>query len=186
MSLPIEVSWLPEGALRLEPVDELKSLRREHWHLENLDVTAAASLLEEVQGDCLEIEAVFEPEPSSEFGLRLRCSPDGEEQTRVAYAGAQERLVVEPNQASLSTTVDRDMHKAPLSLGADGRLRLRLFLDRSVLEVFANGHTCLASRIYPTRPDSLGLGLFVRAGEVKVKSLDIWTIASTWDQAGHA
>jgi beta-fructofuranosidase len=182
MSLPIEVSWLPEGALRLAPVDELKSLRREHWHFENLAVTAGdANQLGDVQGDCLEIEAVFEAEPSSEFGLRLRCSPDGQEQTRVVYAGGQERLVVEPNQASLSTVVDRDMHKAPLSLGADDRLRLRLFLDRSVLEVFANEHTCLASRIYPTRPDSLGLGLFVRAGKVTVKSLDIWTIASTWD-----
>jgi beta-fructofuranosidase len=59
-------------------------------------------------------------------------------------------------------------------------LRLHVFLDRSVLEVFANEHTCLASRLYPTRPDSLGLDVFSRHGRVKLKTLDIWTIDSVW------
>lgn len=182
MSVPIALSWLPEGALRLAPVDELKSLRRDHWHFENLAFGPGdAGPLGGVQGDCLEIEAVFEPDAAAEFGIALRRSPDGEEQTRLVYDGAQARLVVEPNESSLSTVVDRDMHKAPLSLDANGQLRLHVFLDRSVLEVFANDHTCLASRIYPTRPDSLGVGLFSRAGQVRLKTLDIWSLGSIWE-----
>jgi sucrose-6-phosphate hydrolase SacC (GH32 family) len=117
----------------------------------------------------------------AEFGIKLRCSPDGEEQTRLVYDKVQERLVVEPNQSSLSTVVDRDMRKAPLSLGKNGLLKLHIFLDRSVLEVFANEHTCLVSRIYPTRPDSLGLDLFARNGSAKLKTLDIWEMKSIWD-----
>ena len=35
-----------------------------------------------------------------------------------------------------------------------------MYLDRSVLEVIANGRACLSSRICPTRPDGLGVGLF--------------------------
>jgi beta-fructofuranosidase len=72
------------------------------------------------------------------------------------------------------------MHKAQLSLDANGELRLHIFLDRSVLEIFANGDTCLASRIYPTRPDSLGLELFARRGGAKVKSIKVWTLESIW------
>ena len=60
-------------------------------------------------------------------------------------------------------------------------LTLHIFLDRSVLEVFVNGRCYLASRIYPQRRDSLGLELFARRGEVRVRSLDIWRLASIWN-----
>jgi beta-fructofuranosidase len=69
-----------------------------------------------------------------------------------------------------------------LSLDGHGRLRLHIFLDRSVLEVFANEHTCLASRIYPTRPDSLGVDLFARRGQVRLKSLEVWEMGSIWNK----
>lgn len=104
-----------------------------------------------------------------------------QEQTRLVYVNAQERLVVEPNQSSLSTVMDRDMRKAPRGLGEDRLLKLHIFLDRSVLEVFANEHTCLAICIYPTQPDSLGLDLFARRGSAKLKSLDIRKMKSIWD-----
>jgi len=181
MSLPMTLSRMPEGTLRIEPVEELKSLRREHWHFENLQVTPGSTgLLPDIQGDCLEIKAVFEPDTSAEFGIKLLCSPDGKEQTRLVYHGRQERLILEPNESSLSTVVDRDMRKAPSSLDSHGELRLHIFLDRSVLEVFANDHTCLAGRIYPTRTDSLGVDLFARSGSVRLKSMSIWSLGSIW------
>ena len=38
-------------------------------------------LLDDVQGDCLEIIAEFAPQSEGECGLILRCSPDGQEQS---------------------------------------------------------------------------------------------------------
>ena len=181
MSLPIMLSTTAQGKIRLEPVEELQTLRREYQHFENLEITPGyTSLLDGIQGSCLEIKAVFKPHPAAEFGIRLLCSPDGEEQTRLVYNSGQERLILEPNDSSLSTVVDRDMRKAPLSLDDKGELRLHIFLDRSVIEIFANGETCLAGRIYPTRPDSLGLGLFARSGGAKVKSIEVWKLGSIW------
>lgn len=181
MSLPIALSLLPEGPLRLEPVEEVKSLRREHWQFDNLELTpGTAGVLGDLQGACLEIEAVFEPGVEAEFGFKLLCSPDGQEQTRLVYQGGQHRLALELDESSLSTEVDRSATLAPLELDADGVLRLHIFLDRSVLEVFANDHTCLASRIYPTRPDSLGLDLFGRHGAARLKSLDVWRLDTIW------
>ena len=183
MSLPMALTWLPEGVLGIAPVEELKRLRRQHWHLENVDLAlGVSSLLRDVQGDSLEIEATFEPTAGAEFGIRLRSSPDGAEQTRVVYrgrqGGRQTCLVVEREQSSMSTDVDREPQQAPLALDARGQVCLHIFLDRSVLEVFANGYTCLASRIYPARPDSLGLELFGGAGSTTIKSLDVWKIDS--------
>ena len=60
-------------------------------------------------------------------------------------------------------------------------LKLHIFLDRSVVEVFVNDRCYLASRIYPERLDSLGLELFIRKGSARVRSLDIWRLASIWN-----
>jgi beta-fructofuranosidase len=46
---------------------------------------------------------------------------------------------------------DRNLHTAPLALGPDESLRLQVFLDRSVLEVFANQRVSITSRLYPGR-----------------------------------
>ena len=56
-------------------------------------------------------------------------------------------------------------------------LTLRIFLDRSILEVFANRRQCVTQRIYPARTDSIGISLFARGGQARVRSLQSWTLA---------
>jgi sucrose-6-phosphate hydrolase SacC (GH32 family) len=67
--------------------------------------------------------------------------------------------------------------EAPFELHPGEPLCLRIFLDRSILEVFANGRQCVTQPIYPTRPDSLGVTVFARGGSVTVASLDAWDMA---------
>lgn len=182
MSLPLAVSAGPDGRLAVEPVRELQALRRKHWHYGDLAIEPEpAALLDDVRGNCLEISAEFELTGDEEFGLLLCCSPDGQEQTRLVYQSALGQIVIEREDSSLSLDVDRGNGAAPVDLSADEPLKLHIFLDRSVIEVFVNGgRSCLASRIYPLRPDSLGIGLFARSGSVKLKSLDIWKLSSIW------
>jgi beta-fructofuranosidase len=182
MSLPLAVSLQPDGKLALEPVPELQVLRGQHWHFEGLELGLdSAGLLDGVQGDNLEIVAEFESDGAAEFGLRLRCSPDGQEQTRIVYRPAPRQVVLERDASSVSPDVERGECMAPVESAAGESLRLHIFLDRSVLEVFVNGgRTCLASRIYPLRPDSLGVGLFARCGNVKLKSMDIYRMRTIW------
>jgi len=184
MSLPLTVSLLPDGRLGLQPVEELRALRREHWHYEGIDVDREPpGLLSDVVGGSLELSAEFSCEGETVFGLRLRCSPDGQEQTRIVYHSAERRLALERDASSVSPDVDRSEREAPVALASGEPLKLNIFVDRSVIEVFANdGRTCLASRIYPLRPDSLGVGLFVREGSVTLTSLDVWTLASIWER----
>ncbi len=190
MSLPLVLTWRPDtppntqgagGALGVAPAEELKTLRGEHRHFENVALApGAAEMFSQLASDCLEIEAVFEPGPDAEFGLRLRAAPDGEEQTLVSYDATRQRLVVDTRQSSLDPDVTRGAYEAPARLDTNGQVRLHVYLDRSVLEVFANDRTCLASRIYPTRADSLGLSLFSRAGSARLVTLDVWKMGSIW------
>jgi beta-fructofuranosidase len=173
---------LPDGKLGVQPVEELQTLRREHWHYEDLDVEGGpAKLLAEAKGHSLEIVAEFAFEGEAEFGLRLRCSPDGQEQTRLVYRSAAGKLVIERDASSVSPDVERNDRTAPLEVARGEPLKLHVFVDHSVIEVFADeGRTCLASRVYPLRPDSLGVGLFAREGNARLNSLDIWELNSIW------
>ena len=178
MSLPRVLALRPDGLLGVEPAPELKALRGQRYRLTDVDLTPTSSgMLESVRGDSLEILVEFEPGDAAEFGLQVRCSPDGEEQTRVVYDRAADRLTVDRGQSSLSLDVHRESQEGPLEMSPEARLKLHVFLDRSVVEIYANGCFCLTSRIYPSRDDSLGVGLFARGGSVKVVSLDAWKIS---------
>ena len=111
----------------------------------------------------------------------VRRSPDGAEQTRIVYDAAQGQLIVDRTHASQDLATDRNPHVAPLTLGPDEPLRLHIFLDRSVLEVFANERVTITSRIYPTRPDSLGVALLAERDDAHLASLDVWQLGSSWD-----
>ncbi len=175
MSLPRVLSLHPDGTLGQQPAPELQVLRGQHRRFKDIELSPASSgVLPDVQGDSLEILAEFEPSDAARFGIQVRRSPDGAEQTEIVCDLLERRLAVNRERSSLDPTAHRDAFAAPLEPTADGRLTLRLFLDRSVVEVFANDQACLTSRIYPTRADSLGLGLFARDGRVKLRSLDIW------------
>ena len=60
-----------------------------------------------------------------------------------------------------------------------------MFLDRSVLEVYANGRQCLTVRVYPEREDSNGVSIFARGSEAKLVSLDAWQMRSIWPELSH-
>ena len=50
-------------------------------------------------------------------------------------------------------------------------LKLRIFIDRSIVEVFANNKQYLAMRVYPERGDSLGVSLRAQGQDAVLKHL---------------
>ena len=58
--------------------------------------------------------------------------------------------------------------EAPLSLPPDEPLRLRVFLDKPMLEVFANDRQCLTQQVFPSRKDSLSVKVYARGGQAMV------------------
>lgn len=180
MSLPRILEFGTDGALRVRPVPELEALRGAHRRWTNLDLTPTTpNVLADLTGDTLELRLELEMKKAGEVGLIVRQSPDGEEQTRIAYDALARELVVDRSLSSRSDSVDRDVRRVPLRL-TDQRLTLRVFLDRSVVEIFANDRVALASRVYPTRADSRGLELYSRRGDARVATLDAWSIQSIW------
>ncbi len=172
MSLPREIFAHDNGDFGVRPVPELQSLRGEPLSLA------------EAQGDCLEIVAEIGTTDTRQIGLKLRCSPEdadgGREETMLYYDRGEHCITLDRTRSSLDPIVDRDRRVAPLNFtfDDDSPLRLHIFLDRSTLEIFINERLFFASRIYPTRADSLGVALHATSGRAALRSLDVWSLKS--------
>jgi beta-fructofuranosidase len=183
LSLPRVLGLRPDGGLAMDPAPELRALRGAHQAWTGLQVAPEArGVLPDVRGDALEVVAEIEPGHADEVGIVLRASPDGAEETRVVYDRVNGRFGVDRARSSLSADATRDEHWGPLELADGEPLRLHILLDRSVVEVFANGRACATSRIYPSRPDSTGVGMFARGGGATLARLDLWDMRSIWEK----
>ena len=60
-------------------------------------------------------------------------------------------------------------------------LKLRVFVDKSVVEVFVNGRQCVAMRVYPSLKESIGVSLRSQGQESKLLSLDAWQMRSIYE-----
>ena len=178
-ALPRVLSLAPDGALRMSPAPELEALRGACFKAEDMALRAGDDVLLPLEGECLEIEAEL-AEVSASCSLKLRCSPREDEVTVLSYDALNQQLSVDTTRASLATDVERGVTIAPLELAPGEQLRLHIFLDRSVLEVFANDRVCLTSRIYPSRPDSRRVQVTAAGGPARLRMLTAWRMNSIW------
>jgi beta-fructofuranosidase len=195
MSLPRALTLLPGGSLGIEPVAEIDILRSNARERRGLEIPADGEvLLPEMGGDSVELDLEAEPGSARELGLLVRHSADGEERTAIIFDRERgvlridaSRSTLDPNSIPLRSTnpvvrppaLEEAINEPepPLALAPGEPLRLRVFLDRSVLEVFANGRQCIARRIYPSRSHSIGVRLFCRGGSAWVRSVRAWDMA---------
>jgi beta-fructofuranosidase len=175
LGLPRELEVRDER-LCVHPARELTGLRNAllpgtPWWSE-----AGTRWVTEVQGDLLEIDVHLDLLDCLEghLGVALRCSADGKEQTLLYYDASLKRLILDRDPSGSHVSGQR-------SVAIDskqGQLELRVFLDRSSIEVFdKNGNFTLSSRLYP-KTDSLGVKLIANGTGGRVCIANAWTLAS--------
>ncbi|HSV75097.1 MAG TPA: glycoside hydrolase family 32 protein [Chthonomonadales bacterium] len=201
MSLPRLLTLKGRNELLIEPAGDLESLRRARRSAEPRVLPANREIvLEGLEGDAAEIVAEIDPLGAQVVELNVLRSPGKEEYTRIAFfrnggfvdwdrsdgwarfQESRDSLVV--LDASVSSELPdaecRAPEMAPFYLPPGETLKLRVFLDRSVVEVFANGRQCAAARVYPGRLDSTGVSLRAQGSDAALRSLDMWEMASIW------
>ena len=87
--------------------------------------------------------------------------------------------------SSYSSILPEVLSRAPesttITLETEEPLQLRIFIDRSVVEVFVNDKACLAVRVYPGLADSLGISLRAQGSEAMLLSLDAWKMTNIYN-----
>ncbi|MBT2295944.1 glycoside hydrolase family 32 protein [Pseudomonas fluorescens] len=177
LGLPRELQ-LHADRLRVFPARELTALRKAPLPSTPAWGESGSRWVPQVNGDRLEIHVQLNLLDCTEgtLGIALRCSADGDEYTLLYYDASLQRLVLDRSRSGAqvsgqrSVAIDREQES----------LQLRVFLDRSSIEVFEqSGRFSLSSRIYP-QPDSLGVKLLASGTGGDVAITHAWPLASGW------
>lgn len=191
MSLTQRLTLGPDKLIRIDPVAAVASLRGDHQHVGETVIPANEEMvLQAIKGNTMELEVEIDPEMSHWVQLNVLRSPNAEEQTSITFYNYDKKLSfwydtrgVVCLDGTLSSTLPdvwvRPPERAEMERGGE-TLKLRVFIDRSVVEVFANGKQYLAMRVYPGRKDSVGVALRAQGQKAVLKSLDAWQMKSIW------
>ncbi|RKQ40922.1 glycoside hydrolase family 32 protein [Enterobacter sp. R1(2018)] len=165
LTLPREITADAQGRLRQTPVHELLSLRgAEHPVLPCVLDNQRQSLQDCAEAVELELNWDCRESRAERYGLRLGngCELFVDDQSR--------RLVLARRYPDEQLSGDRSV-----PLPENGDLRLRIFIDRSSIEVFVNeGEYCLSSRIYPQQDRQLQL--FADRGRALCRGGSLWLL----------
>jgi len=166
--------WLgADETLRMRPVKELEQLRLNEKRVPDFTVGAGSEVrLKEHTYELMEIEITFIPGESRQFGLKVCMSEDGREETVIYYDKEDHKLKVDLGKSGLGYG-PKIIEEAPLELEENEPLALRVYIDRSIIEVFANDKQAISRRIYPSL-GGRGVSLFTAGGKVSVKNMKIW------------
>ena len=80
----------------------------------------------------------------------------------------------------LPDVLTRAPDTASLLVDPDEKLQLRVYVDKSVVEVFVNGKQCVAVRVYPGREDSVGVSLRAQGQDSELIFLDAWQMENIY------
>ncbi len=187
MSLPRRLTADGDDLFQ-EPVEALASLREAPTWFDAMTLPANEEVVlpSVAGGNTMEFEVEIDSGASPMVEMNVLRSPAREEFTRIAfYRGRGFRgkslLSIDSSYASTASDVmSRAPETAPLALGEDETLKLRVFVDRSVVEVFANGRQCVSLRVYPDRVDSTGVSFRSQGVDSRILSLEAYRMKSIW------
>lgn len=193
-TLPRRLSLGEHDIVNVEPAGDLASLRGDKASVTGVTLqTGKEKLLDGIEGNSMEMEAVIQPGTSSMVEINLLRSPDGEEYTSLRFyrdgepynkhGGERWTASIDTSRSSLDPSVS---HRFPSNLEFlrfdKEPLRLRIFVDMSMVEVFVNHQAALAERVYPARSDSKRVSVRANGNGVVVESLNAWQMKSIYER----
>jgi beta-fructofuranosidase len=179
-SLPRELSLPDDGALRIKPLHELESLRFDATAVQNVELTnVARSLLAdrmppgqkiaELTSDAMEVRITIAREEAARklFGFTLFADGQGN--------GLPILFRPETGTLRVGTT------EAPFSLAnlpESEEIVLRIFIDRQVVEVFANDRQAVVAYFHGDRSKT-DLIAFTVGAPTTLRSVETWKMRPT-------
>ncbi|MFJ6540137.1 glycoside hydrolase family 32 protein [Streptomyces sp. NPDC091385] len=150
------------------PVTELSTLASDSrsWKNRTIDTAKSGNLLDGIKADTYELTAQFDVKnaTASRFGFDLHLRSDGSADRRVVY------------DLKAQTLQDKPLKPR------DGKVTLRLLVDRGQLELFADGglYSLSDNAYFDSGADSQGIGLFALEGKVTLDSATFTRLNTSW------
>lgn len=144
MSLPRQVALNEDGTLAFAPVEELALLRSREIER---PLCPGPVNLDGIPGDVCEIVVRTDDAPAGAVVLEVLRSPDGVERTTIRFDPAEGTVTVDTTKASSDPLAFVEVVRSMVP-GADGEpLMMRVFVDRSIVELFVNDRVAVSVRL---------------------------------------
>lgn len=200
ITLPRRFSLTSERNLKIEPHENVKSLRETNKSLKNIPLKKNKEVvLPGIIGNAYELLLEIDLKDCPMFELNVLRSPDKEEYTSIKFfkdrgfplenqnpklKGRFQSIVsVETAYSSILPDVkSRAPEVAPVVLDEDETLKLHVFVDKSIIEVFVNNRQALAVRVYPGLKNSTRVSLRAQGADAELINLDFWQMKSIYNE----
>jgi sucrose-6-phosphate hydrolase SacC (GH32 family) len=176
--LPINL-WLgKDNKLNFAPIKELNSLREKPIiNCDNCGISKLKNDLKNVTGDQLEIILEFKTGKEKK-GIVVRKSNTGNPQGMIYYDPSLNAVVFDKIQDNPERKFSA--LKAPLSNKEN--IKLHIYLDKSMIEIYINDEVSITDRIYFTDTDAKHIELIGFEDDKKLKKFQIWSMNSiNWE-----
>jgi beta-fructofuranosidase len=189
MTLPMQLTLSDTGnELNMQPAGAIKSLRENHQRVAPMTLPANEEVVfDHIQGNAMEIVAEVDLQNAHHVQLNVLRSPDKQEYTQITFyrnGGYRNQSVISIETTNSSTLPDvqtRPPETAQLELREGEPLQLRVFIDKSVVEVYANERQYAAVRVYPGLQESTGVSMRSGKEASKLLSFDTWQMKNIWE-----
>ncbi len=165
LSLPRQLRLSREGQLRQIPAPQLGKLRGKVTSWRNVRLGNDDEVLALPNMNTLEIQAEIDLMVAEGMELGIKSGDKHVQAIGVKLNGSELQV--------MDT-------KVPLALvKGERKLALRIFIDRSVLEVFANETACVTQIISPLEANAT-LAIRAAGGAARVKRVQVWPMKTIW------
>lgn len=182
MSLPRELKLKKqndEWLLIQELVSAIKDLREKIFEKNNFSVEGKNTL--PLQSQQFEMEIIFQPQPNSTSGVMLAVGKSNS--FIIGFDFAKQKLFIDRGQNdnnSFNKNFATLSHYETGLVPEKGKIKLHIFFDNSIIEVFANdGLKVMTAQIFPDKTDN-GIDLFSEGATTKFESIKFWPMKSAW------
>ena len=171
--------WLrKDGTLGIGVPSEFRNLRLGGSKETNVVVADGGKREMKVgRGDCCEISVKVPFASVSSALVKVRATPDGEEAVHIWYDAAAKELVMDTTR--MKDGFKPVVERAPFELAEGETLDLDVFVDRRVVEVFANGRQAISRFACPKSTEALGVVLSAKDGPATYGTVEVWELAPT-------
>lgn len=175
-SLPREITLTKQGAVKINPIKELQSLRDEKVVIQHIAMTSR-ELDTSIETNQCEIQLTIDLKQNSaeRYGLIISRSPDKKEGLELYIDNQAKRLVLDRSHSGKDMKGVRSM-----PLPDSDSLTLQIYVDHSSIEIFVNeGDFSLSSRFYPNSEERT-LTFFAENGAANFIDFTCWQLKSAW------
>jgi beta-fructofuranosidase len=170
LTLPRRITLWLDNKLCFSPINELQSLRTNHFRFKSLIVNDESLYLsQDFNSQCFEILMEMELLSADQFTLKIFKSNNIQYDECIRFNIQSKEFWLGKEKIILQ------------DLDTDNILKLQIFIDVSIVEVYINNREIISGQIIPKGNNSPQIEFLAQNGRIKIKKFEVWNLKSIWD-----